>query len=65
MLYIKGTDFKIDSIPLKTVRPFVMDTVVLAKTDIDPDDSEAILSYLTEKVLNLANVYLYNIYIYH
>ena len=62
MLYIKGTDFKIDSIPLKTVRPFVMDTVVLAKTDIDPDDSEAILSYLTEKVLNLANVYLYNIY---
>ena len=51
ILYIKDTEFRIDPIPLKTVRPFVMDTVVLSKTGIDIGDSAEVLSYLAEKVL--------------
>lgn len=52
LLYINGTDFRIEPIPLQTVRPFVMDTVSLSKTDIHPEETEAILSYLSEKVCN-------------
>ena len=50
LLYIKGTDFKIEPIPLQTVRPFVLDTVVLSRTGIHPCQEEEVLSYLTEKV---------------
>lgn len=51
ILYIKGTDFRIDPVPLKTVRPFVMDTVSLSKTDIDPLEHDKISNYLIEKVI--------------
>ena len=50
ILYIKGTDFRIETIPLKTVRPFIMDTVCLSKTNISNLDYSRILSYLQEKV---------------
>ena len=51
VLYIKGTDFRINPIPLKTVRPFVMDTISLSKTKLDPMDQDAVSNYLIEKVL--------------
>ena len=50
MLTIKGTDFRLDTIPLKTVRPFEWDTVSLSKTGIDPLDNSRIQSYLEQKV---------------
>ncbi len=50
MLTIKGTDFRVDQIPLKTVRPFMWDTVSLSKTGIDPLDTSRIQSYLEQKV---------------
>ena len=52
LLYIKGTTFKMEPIPLCTVRPFVLDTVVLSQTGIDPRQEEEVVSYLVEKVRN-------------
>lgn len=45
--------FKIDPIPLTTVRPFILDTVRLKDTGIHFSDEKAVFSYLTEKVKSL------------
>ena len=50
VLYIKDCTFKMESLPLKTVRPFVMDSISLAKTGIPPQEEEQVMSYLSEKV---------------
>ena len=39
-----------ESTPLKSVRPFVMDNVCLAKTRILTHDEDQVTAYLTEKV---------------
>ena len=45
--------FKIDPIPLTTVRPFVLDTLRLKDTGIHFSDEKAVFSYLTDKVKSL------------
>ena len=42
--------FKIDPIPLTTVRPFVMEAVCHKKTGIPPEEEEKVSAYLTQKV---------------
>ena len=51
VLQIRGTDFKVDPVPLHTVRPFALDTVSLSQTKIDIDDTNAVLDYLAGKVV--------------
>ena len=53
ILHIKGTDFKVEPISLRTTRPFIMETVSLSQTEIDCDDTRAILEYLAHKVVIL------------
>ena len=55
ILYIKDTTFRMEPVPLKTVRPFVMDTVLLSKTGIHPRDDKQIVTYLVEKVREQIN----------
>ena len=53
-MYIKSDQtFKIDPIPLQTVRPFVIDGVHLRDTGIHPQDEAAVEKYLAEKVANM------------
>ncbi len=49
ILYIKGCTFKMETVPLTTVRPFVIDSVSLVKTGIPPQEDEQVQSYLSEK----------------
>ena len=50
LLYIKGTGFKLEPVPLQCVRPFVMDSVFLSQTGIHHREEQQIITYLTEKV---------------
>lgn len=53
ILKIRGKDFKIDKIPLVTVRQFYMEDVILSETSLDPDDhdiSKKVETYCQEKV---------------
>ena len=50
LLSVKGTDFKIEPIKLKTVRPFLLDTVTLADSGVSPHETESVLKYLEDKV---------------
>ena len=51
LLHIRNDcTFKMDPVVLTTVRPFVIDTVSLAKTGIHVQDEEAVADYLSEKV---------------
>jgi double-strand break repair protein MRE11 len=50
ILYITGTDFKLEKIPLKTVRPFITEDVVLqAQPGLRPTDEKGMLHFLTNK----------------
>jgi double-strand break repair protein MRE11 len=53
LLFIKGTEFKFEPLQLQTVRPFVMESIALSKTDLDPYNTNAIMSYLMDKVETL------------
>ena len=56
ILYIKNDcTFKIDSIPLSSVRPFVVDDVHLKHTGISPQEEEEVKCYLQEKVESMIN----------
>ena len=51
VLYIRpDCTFKIDPIPLTTIRPFVMESVCLRKTGIPPPEEERVSEYLSQKV---------------
>lgn len=50
MLKINKKNFKLDRIPLKTVRPFIIDEVVLSDTSLDPSDEEDLSIFLKQKV---------------
>ena len=65
ILYIKGTSFKMEPIPLQCVRPFVMDSVVLSQTGIHYREEEQIVAYLAEKVpTGIVSMYMYMLYIH-
>ena len=49
---ITGVEFQLEKIPLKTVRPFVMDQLVLAHVqDLDVTDKFQVQEAISEKVL--------------
>ena len=56
ILSVQGTQFQITEIPLKTVRPFEMDEVVLTEVaadesnKIDMSDKDSIAAYLRKRV---------------
>ena len=56
ILSVQGTQFQITEIPLKTVRPFEMDEVVLTdvaadeSNKIDMSDKDSIAAYLRKRV---------------
>ena len=50
LLKIREKDFKLEKIPLKTVRPFVIDEVVLSDTSLDPSSEDQLTAFLKEKV---------------
>jgi double-strand break repair protein MRE11 len=57
LLRITGRSFEIEKIRLKTVRPFIMDSVVLKNIDdLDPLDTTAVNAFLQEKVLVLTQI---------
>ena len=54
ILYIKSDlTFKIDPIPLHTVRPFIIEGVHLKDTGIHHQDDAAVEKYLSEKVADM------------
>ena len=54
ILYIKSDlTFKIDPIPLQTVRPFIIEGVRLKDTGIHHQDDAAVEKYLAEKVADM------------
>ena len=54
ILYIKSDlTFKIDPIPLRSVRPFIIEGVHLRDTGIHPQDEELVEKYLAEKVTDM------------
>ncbi len=59
LLSIQGSQFQIAEIPLKTVRPFELDEVVLAEAaddeanKVDLEDKDTITAYLRQRVSTL------------
>ncbi|CAK7897529.1 double-strand break repair protein Mre11p [[Candida] anglica] len=55
VLNVKGGDYSLETIPLKTVRPFVMEEVSLKAEGIlpGPASKEDIISFLTERIEEL------------
>jgi double-strand break repair protein MRE11 len=53
LLTIRGKDFEMEKLPLKTVRPFKFDTVILAEHPaLSPDLPEAVVSFLKDEVID-------------
>ncbi|RKP05540.1 Mre11 DNA-binding presumed domain-containing protein [Thamnocephalis sphaerospora] len=51
LLHIQGTKFTMEKIPLRTVRPFVMQDVSLSAVHgLRPSDEKGVAEYLTDKV---------------
>jgi double-strand break repair protein MRE11 len=54
LLEIVGNEFRVTPIPLTTVRPFVIDEVVLSEhlnpNQIDNTDSDPVIDFLSQKV---------------
>eukprot|EP01130_Rhizamoeba_saxonica_P004058 TRINITY_DN1674_c0_g1_i11.p2 TRINITY_DN1674_c0_g1~~TRINITY_DN1674_c0_g1_i11.p2 ORF type:complete len:601 (-),score=141.20 TRINITY_DN1674_c0_g1_i11:1910-3712(-) len=50
LLAVCGDQFSLQSISLKTVRPFMFDTIVLETENVDPDDPDQMEEFLAEKV---------------
>lgn len=54
ILYIKSDcSFKLVPVALRTVRPFILDSVSLSDTGIHPQDNDEVESFLTNKVTEL------------
>ena len=54
LLHIKyDCTFLMEPVKLKTVRPFLLESLSLANTGIHPQDNEKVESYLAGKVMNL------------
>ena len=50
ILSVKGTDFKVEKIPLKTVRPYIFTSIDLADSDIQPELEDDVMSYVSDQV---------------
>lgn len=57
LLSIQGSHFQLEELPLKTVRPFELDEVVLSyaakQGAVDLNDRDSITSFLREQVSNI------------
>lgn len=54
ILHVRGHEFQLEKIPLKSVRPFVMETLVLANVKkFDKLDQAGVERVITEKVHDL------------
>lgn len=49
LLEIHGDQFRLKPIPLQTVRPFIIDEVVLAEEEVEPKE-ESVIEFLSRKV---------------
>ena len=54
ILNIKGKDYSIEPVELKTVRPFVLREIILLKTDLIPGAASKadVIAYLIDEVEN-------------
>ncbi|KAL6065853.1 Double-strand break repair protein [Balamuthia mandrillaris] len=50
LLEICEDQFRLNAIPLKTVRPFLMEEVILREHDLDANDPEQVVEFLGDKV---------------
>lgn len=50
ILEIRKEKFRLKAIPLQTVRPFILEEVVLASENVEPNNQEAIVQLLVDKV---------------
>lgn len=53
LLSVYKKTFKMEKIPLETVRQFMMDNIVLSETNLKEHEEEKLYSYLTERVEQL------------
>jgi double-strand break repair protein MRE11 len=53
LLEIYEDQFRLQAIELKTVRPFVMEEVVLKEAELDPGEPQLVMEFLAEKVEEL------------
>lgn len=65
LLQINGNDYQLDPIPLRTVRPFVMDEVYLQdaaeEEGLDVNDQIEVSKYLKNRVLSISHTCMLNI----
>ena len=47
---MRGTDFRLEKIALKTVRPYVFNTIDLADSGIQPELEDDVMSYVSDQV---------------
>jgi len=53
VLSVKGTDFRVEKIPLKSVRPYIFSTIDLADSNIQPELEDEVMSYVSDQVSSL------------
>eukprot|EP00051_Salpingoeca_urceolata_P001980 m.45836 g.45836 ORF g.45836 m.45836 type:complete len:714 (+) comp11810_c0_seq2:129-2270(+) len=55
LMQVNGKKFMFEKLPLKTVRPFVMEEVALADQDLEPTEKDKIEEFLMDKVQDLVD----------
>lgn len=55
---VKGTDFRVEKIPLKSVRPYIFHTIDLADSHIQPELEDEVMSHVSDQVSCLAVVFM-------
>ncbi|XP_065888547.1 double-strand break repair protein MRE11-like [Dysidea avara] len=53
ILSVKETDFRVEKIPLKSVRPYIFSTIDLADSNIQPELEDEVMSHVSDEVRKL------------
>ena len=56
ILSVKGTDFKVEKIALKTIRPYIFNTIDLSDSGIQPELEDDVMSYVSDQVTSVVVV---------
>ena len=56
ILSVKETDFRVEKIPLKSVRPYIFSTIDLADSNIQPELEDEVMSHVSDEVGSLGVV---------